>query len=115
MLFHALTNPNAPRLAEGTRSGRTLRDITLNLAAIRDGLSDFVADAPAADRVQLDKAFDEAQAALKAMDKPNMKAEEQSAEVKQAVAAVTTLSQTAIALLPHATGLTLGFNNLDGD
>lgn len=115
MFFHDVVNPNAPRLAEGTRSGRTLRDITLNLAAIRDGLSGFVADAPAADRAQLDKVFDDAQAALKAVDKPDMNAADRVEAVKQAVAAVTALSQMAITVLPHATGLTLGFNNLDGD
>lgn len=103
MLFHDETNANAPKLAEGVRSARTLRDIALNLAAIREGLSRFLADAPKADRVKLDAVFDEAERSLKAGD------------AKQKLEAFTALSQTAIAVLPEATGLTLGFNNLDGD
>ena len=103
MLFHDATNPNAPRLAEGVRSARTMRDISINLAAIREGLSRFLADAPKADRAKLDAAFDDAEHALKGGD------------AKQMLGAFTTLSQTAIAVLPEATGLTLGFNNLDGD
>ena len=103
MLFHDATNPSAPRLAEGVRSARTLRDISLNLAAIREGLSRFMAGAPEADRAKLDAAFDDAEHSLKAGD------------AKPMLAAFTTLSQTAIAILPEATGLTLGFNNLDGD
>ena len=103
MLFHDETNANAPKLAEGVRSARTLRDIALNLAAIREGLSRFLTDAPKADRAKLDAVFDDAEHSLKAGD------------AKQKLAAFTALSQTAIAVLPEATGLTLGFNNLDGD
>src|SRR5580765_3150830 len=45
MVFHDVTNLNAPKLSEGVRSGRTLRDISLNLAALREGLAVFLADA----------------------------------------------------------------------
>jgi uncharacterized protein len=103
MLFHDETNANAPKLAQDVRSGRTLRDITLNLAAIREGLSRFLGDAPKADRAKLDAVFDAAEHSLKTGD------------AKARLDAFTTLSQTAIATLPEATGLTLGFNNLDGD
>ena len=37
------------------------------------------------------------------------------AAVKQSLVVFATLSQTAMTILPAATGLTLGFNNLDGD
>lgn len=115
MLFHDTTNPKAPRLAEDTRSGRTVRDIALNLTAIREGLSTFTVDASASDKAKLDKAFDDAAAALKAFEKPNMTEEERSAAARLTLAAFVTLSQTAMSVLPAATGLTLGFNNLDGD
>jgi len=115
MVFHDTTNPNAPKLAEGVRSGRTLHDISLNVAAIREGLAFFVAGAPAADKMQLDKAFDEVESALTALRQPNLRPPEQDATVRRALGAVVNLSQTAMAVLPEATGLTLGFNNLDGD
>ena len=115
MVFHDAANPNAPRLSEGVRSGRTLRDISLNLAAIREGLAIFLVDAPAADRAQLDKAFGDMQAALTKLQQPEQKPEEKGAAVREALGTATILSQTAMAVLPKATGLTLGFNNLDGD
>ncbi|HWA90127.1 MAG TPA: imelysin family protein [Rhizomicrobium sp.] len=113
MLFHDVKNAKAPRLAEAVRSGRTLTDIRLNLAALREGLAPFVAGASAADKATLDKAFDDAAAALDefehASDKDRMNT------VVNTLAAFTVLSQAAIATLPTATGLNLGFNNLDGD
>jgi predicted lipoprotein len=115
MLFHDTTNLKAPKLAEGTRSGRTVRDISLNLAAIREGLSGFTMDAPASDKAKLDKAFDDADAAAKAFEKPKMSPDERSIAAKGALAAFITLAQTGMSVLPAATGLTLGFNNLDGD
>ena len=115
MVFHDMTNPNAPRLSEAVRSGRTLHDISLNLAAIREGVAVFLVDAPATDRALLDKAFDDAQAALTRLQQPEQKPAEQGTAVHEALGAVTILSQTAMAVLTKATGLTLGFNNLDGD
>jgi predicted lipoprotein len=115
MVFHDVTNLNAPKLSEGVRSGRTLRDISLNLAALREGLAVFLADASAADRTQLDKAFDDTQATLTKLHQLEQRPAERDAAVREALGAVTILSQTAMADLPKATGLTLGFNNLDGD
>ena len=114
MEFHDIMNPNALRLTEDSRSGRTLRDISRNLAAIRQGLASFLAPATPAQRTQLDAAFDDADRALKdleaAKDEPA-----RTGAVKQALAVFGTLAQTAMTLVPQATGLTLGFNNLDGD
>jgi predicted lipoprotein len=107
MLFHDVANPKAPRLAEGAHSGRTLRDIERNLTSIRAGLEFFLADAPAGKRAPLDKAFDDAERSLKTTASPT--------EAKVALDAFANLSLTAIAVLPDATGLALGFNNLDGD
>lgn len=107
MLFHDLANPEAPRLAEGARSKRTVRDIARNLAAIRAGLEFFLAGATREQRAALDKAFDDARAALETAATP--------AGAKAALDAFARLSLTAIVTLPDATGLTLGFNNLDGD
>jgi predicted lipoprotein len=115
MLFHDATNPKAPQLAEGTRSGRTLRIISLNLAAIREGLSGFLANASVSDKATLDKVFDNAETALKALQEPKISADKRNAAVRDTLAAFTALSQTAMTALPAATGLTLGFNNLDGD
>jgi hypothetical protein len=115
MLFHDTMNPKAPQLAEGTRSKRTLRDIALYLAAIREGLPGFLANASPADKATLDKLFDDATVTLQALETSKMSAEVHNAAVKQALAAFTVLSQTAMTILPAATGLTLGFNNLDGD
>jgi predicted lipoprotein len=115
MLFHDVMNARAPKLAEGVRSKRTLRDIGFNLAAIREGLSDFLLSASASDKATLDEAFDDADASLKALEKSKISAAEKDAAVKQALIAFTVLSQAAMAVLPTASGLTLGFNNLDGD
>jgi uncharacterized protein len=113
MLLHDALNTTAPRLAEGVRSGRSWRDVQLNLAAIRDGVSYFLRDAPAADKARLDAAFDDAEGALKIVNDPTLK--DRAAAINHAHDVFTALSTAAIAVLPEATGLTLGFNNLDGD
>jgi predicted lipoprotein len=113
MLFHDVKNAKAPRLAEAVRSGRTLRDVRLNLAAIREGLAPFIAGAKAEDTVELDKAFDNAAEALDQFE--GSAAADRIDTVVNALATFVVLSQTAIALLPQMTGLNLGFNNLDGD
>jgi len=114
MEFHDVMNPAAPRLAEASRSGRTLRDIARNLAAIRKGLVIFMVQATPMQKTQLDAAFDDADRVLK--DIENAKDDiARIAAVKQSLVVYSALSQTAMTILPAATGLTLGFNNLDGD
>jgi predicted lipoprotein len=113
MLFHDVTNGKAPRLAEAARSGRTTKDIALNLQAIREGLSPFMAGASVNARTQLDVAFDDARRRLDEFDRA-APADRQAA-ITRALAVFVTLSQTAMTVTPQATGLTLGFNMLDGD
>jgi predicted lipoprotein len=114
MEFHDVMNPAAPRLAEASRSGRTLRDIARNLAAIRQGLVIFMATATPAQKTQLKSAFDDADRVLKDIENAKDEAA-RIAAVKQSLVVYGALSQTAMTILPAATGLTLGFNNLDGD
>jgi predicted lipoprotein len=114
MVFHDMNNPAAPQLAEGIRGGRTLRDIERNLAGIRTGVGMLLGPATAAQKYELDMAFDDAERALKEVEKArNTKA--RAAASKVMVGAFTALAQQAMATLPAATGLTIGFNNLDGD
>jgi len=115
MLLHDALNPRAPRLAEAVRSGRSLRDVEINLAAIREGLAYFLRDAPAADKSRLDAAFDDAQGTLRILRDPKLVAKDRTSAINHAHDVFASLSLTAIAVLPEATGLTLGFNNLDGD
>ncbi|HTT97839.1 MAG TPA: imelysin family protein [Rhizomicrobium sp.] len=114
MEFHDVMNPAAPRLAEATRSGRTLRDISRNMAAIRQGLAVFLTQATPVQKAQLDTAFDDAGRVLNDIETAKDDAA-RIAAVKKSLIVFGTLSQTAMTILPAATGLTLGFNNLDGD
>jgi len=114
MEFHDVMNAGAPRLAEAPRSGRTLKDISRNLIATRQGLAVFLVQATPARKAQLDAAFDDAARALKDIEAAKDDAARVAA-VKQSLVVFATLSQTAMTILPAATGLTLGFNNLDGD
>jgi predicted lipoprotein len=114
MEFHDVMNPKAPRLAEAPRSGLTLRDIERNLTAIRQGLAIFLVQATPAQRTQLDAAFDDAERAIKEIESAKDEAA-RTAAVKESLPIFSTLSQAAMTILPQATGLTLGFNNLDGD
>lgn len=114
MEFHDVMNPAAPRLSEASRSGRTLRDIARNLAGIRQGLVIFMVQTTPAQKAQLDEAFDDADRVLKDIENAKDDAA-RTAAVKQSLAVYSALSQAAMTILPAATGLTLGFNNLDGD
>jgi hypothetical protein len=114
MEFHDIMNPKSPPLAEAPRSGLTLRDIARNLAAIRQGAAIFLAQATPAQKAQMEKAFNDADRALKGLQDAKGNTARVAA-VKQMLAVFGTLSQTAMTVLPQATGLTLGFNSLDGD
>jgi uncharacterized protein len=113
-VFHDDTNAAAPRMAEAAIAGRSLVLIRRNLAAIHEGLQYFLADATDAQKYQLDTAFADAEKSLDMLEKA--KGEKlRTAAAQRALAAFSGLSQQAMAILPAATGLTLGFNNLDGD
>jgi uncharacterized protein len=112
--FHDDTNPVGPRLAEAALPGRGLIDIRRNLTAIRRGLGYFLADATDAQKYQLDTAFADAEKSLDMLEAAKGAAARKGA-AQRALAAFSGLAQQAMAILPAASGLTLGFNNLDGD
>ena len=117
LIYHDIANPGALRLAEGSRSGRTLHDIELNFAGIHAALDAFMAPASAADKAQLEGAFADAGrklAGVEALEKQK-DPKRRLAALKSAIDSFGTLKQTAMDLIPKATGISLGFNNLDGD
>jgi len=114
LVFHDINNPNAPRLSEASRSGRTLRDIGRNLGAIRLALETYFVPASAVQRTQIDMAFDDAEHSLQKLETAKNETERVVAS-KLAQGSFSALAQQMIVVLPQATGLTLGFNNLDGD
>ncbi|WP_207483687.1 imelysin family protein [Arenibaculum pallidiluteum] len=118
-----------PRLAESVRSGRSLRNVALNLAAVRAALlgegggPGFVARLPAgpegnAVRARIAEAFDRAIAAAGKVGAP---LDQAVADPKRrpAVLAAFRAAKEAQALvaetLPPLLGISLGFNELDGD
>jgi len=114
--------PNAagakPKSAEGWRSGRSQRDLKLNLAAAQ-GMTKALADSTTpAHRAKIDGLLASAGKAIDAMpaDLGEAAADpKRRARVDAARAAIKT-AQTEIARsLPGDVGVTLGFNSLDGD
>lgn len=113
-----------PRRAEAWRSGRSLRNIAINLAALRElYLSGFApllvarADGPALDQ-RLRDAFAAAVTAAVALDRPlaELAADPAGRAGLDALAArVITLKGLAGGDLPRALDIPLGFNSLDGD
>jgi predicted lipoprotein len=117
-LFHDAANPAAIKLAQDVRSGRSLRDIRLNLATLRDETEIFLADAALPQRKALDDAFAAAAAGLDSMEATegsNVDQKTRLAAINDAIAAFGKLRDTTMIVLPAATGLSVGFNNLDGD
>jgi len=117
MTYHYLADKASPRLAEGARSARSLRDVELKFAGIRSMLDTFMAAAPSAQKAKLDMAFADADAklvAVAAAAKSDDTAKE-LARLTTAIASFSALKQTAMNVIPEATGISLGFNNLDGD
>ena len=118
-LFHDEQNPDAPRLAEGARSGRTLRDIQLNFAVLREALAAYMAPTASASKQQLDAALDDAAAKLEAVAAAERTSpphsDKRTQALQAAVASFTDLQMMDIPLVQAATGITLGLNGLDGD
>jgi predicted lipoprotein len=76
-----------------------------------------MAPASAADKAQLEGAFADAGrklAGVEALEKQK-DPKRRLAALKSAIDSFGTLKQTAMDLIPKATGISLGFNNLDGD
>jgi predicted lipoprotein len=114
-----------PKLAEQWRSGRSLRNIVLNLeaakrAALGDGAFEaLLDDAKFADlKTRLAKAFDLAIAAAKDVPEPLDKAvadPDARKKVELLFVRINQLRDIAKQEMPAALGITLGFNELDGD
>ena len=116
MLFHDLANPAAPRLAENARSGRGMKDILLNFAAIREALSIYTADSASTPKAEMEAAMGTALENLKQVNAVEQRdKQKRMVALQTAMAALANLTQTEMKALPVATGLALGFNNLDGD
>ena len=117
MLLHDAANAHGPRLAENARSGRTLRDIRLNFAALRQGIGVYTLPASPAQKAKLDAAFSKAGAKLDAVARAEKGADRPAriTALQAAIAAFADLKQIEMNLLPSAAGVPLGFNNLDGD
>ncbi|HEY5237775.1 MAG TPA: imelysin family protein, partial [Rhizomicrobium sp.] len=116
-LFHDAANARAPKLAEASRSGRSLRDIELNLASLHEASDVFLADATPKQKKEMTRAFAEATEKLTALEalKDNAPTQQRLKAIRAALNELDELGEAANAVLPAATGLSLGFNNLDGD
>ncbi|HEY4265381.1 MAG TPA: imelysin family protein [Micropepsaceae bacterium] len=107
-----------PKSAEAWRSGRTQRDLALNLAAAQEWETAFAATAPAAHRAKLGSLF---AAAVKAVDAMPADAGAAAADPKRRArvdagrAAIKSVQTEIAKTLPGDVGVTLGFNSLDGD
>lgn len=113
-----------PKAAEQWRSGRSLRNIQLNLGTARGSVLDAggFADLLGADKVTLKqdlaKAFDDAIAAATAAgdDLPEAVGhQERRKPVTSLLVMVNHLRDLLRQQVPPAIGITLGFNELDGD
>lgn len=114
-----------PKLAEQWRSGRSLQNIILNLAAAKRAMfgagafETLLADPQSADlKARLSTAFDQAIAAAKDVPEPLDKAVVDPAARKKVELLFVRLNQLrdiAKQEVPAALGITLGFNELDGD
>ncbi|HYH22322.1 MAG TPA: imelysin family protein [Azospirillum sp.] len=118
-----------PALAESARAGRSLKNIEINLAAMRamvlgeDGGPGFAALLPdnaegTAARKAVAKAFDDAAAAVKAVPVSLDKAvadPKQRKTVEAAFRAAKSVQTVLVQKFPPLIGVTLGFNELDGD
>lgn len=107
-----------PRSAEAWRSGRTQRDIKLNLTSAQAMEKVFAATAPAAHRTKIDGLF---ATAIKAVDAAPADLGDAAADPKRrplvdaARVAIKAVQTEIAATLPGDVGVTLGFNSLDGD
>ena len=107
-----------PKMAEAWRSGRSARDIQLNLAAARAMTDLFARDLKPADRTKLDKVLDAAIAAANLLPKDLGDAAadpKRRGKLETARAAIKAAQAQIAATLPPALGVNLGFNALDGD
>nr|WP_298684874.1 imelysin family protein [uncultured Dongia sp.] len=113
-----------PKAAEQWRSGRSMRNIVLNLTTARGsvlnpgGFADLLGADKAALKADLTKAFDDSIAAAKAVG-DNFAEDIAHQEMRKPVTAllvkINHLRDLLRQQVPPAIGITLGFNELDGD
>ncbi len=117
-----------PKQAEQWRSGRSLRDIGLNLKALQQALASDAAGSFAVFltgsggteiKARLGRAFDACDQALQAIKQPLDQAVTDDTggrrQVEQFLVSVNQLRDILTQEMPKAIGITLGFNDLDGD
>jgi predicted lipoprotein len=107
-----------PKSAEAWRSGRTSRDLKLNLVAAKEWEAAFATNATAAHRAKLDSLFANAIRGIDAMpaDMGEAAADpKRRGRVEAARVAIKAVQTEIAATLPGDVGVTLGFNSLDGD
>jgi predicted lipoprotein len=107
-----------PRVAEAWRSGRSQRNLKLNVESAQAATRIWAETVPAAHKTKLESLY---AAALKAVDAVPTDLGEAAADprrrpaVDQARAAIKAVQVEIAATLPADLGITLGFNSLDGD
>jgi predicted lipoprotein len=107
-----------PRVAEAWRSGRSRRNLWLNLESARAMTRLWAETVPAARRIKLESLY---AAALKAVEAVPGALGEAAADsgrralVEAARAGIKAVQLEIVATLPADLGITLGFNSLDGD
>lgn len=107
-----------PKSAEAWRSGRSSRDLKLNLAAAKEWEGAFAVSATPAHRAKLDSLFANAAKAVDAMpaDMGEAAADpKRRGRVEAGRIAIKAVQTEIAATLPGDVGVTLGFNSLDGD
>jgi len=113
-----------PKAAEQWRSGRSLRNIQLNLETAKNsvlapgGFSDLLPAGQAALKADLAKAFDDAIAAIKPITVDLATAVTDRDHRKPVTGLLVKINHLRDLLrqqMPPAIGVTLGFNELDGD
>ncbi|MBI2253923.1 MAG: imelysin family protein [Proteobacteria bacterium] len=113
-----------PKAAEQWRSGRSVRNITLNLETAKGsvlasgGYADLLPADHAGLRGDLEKAFDEPIAAAKAVGDnfaDDITHQDKRKAVTGLLVKVNQLRDLLRQQVPPAVGITLGFNELDGD
>lgn len=113
-----------PKAAEQWRSGRSVRNITLNLETAKEsvlgagGYADLLPADQAGLRGDLEKAFDESISAAKAVGDSfadDITHQEKRKPVTRLLVKVNQLRDLLRQQVPPAVGITLGFNELDGD
>ena len=107
-----------PRVAEAWRSGRSQRNLKLNLESAQALTAIWDESIPAAHRTKIEQLY---AAAIKATDAVPADLGEAAADpmrrprVESARAAIKAVQVEIAATLPTDLGITLGFNSLDGD